>query len=387
MSEKPRILILTTAYLPLIGGSELAIKHITDRIKNAVFDLVTARYDKRMPVSEQMGNVHVFRAGGRFGQLSIILPKIFLPLALFFAARKLMRRHRYALVHVFQASQAGGAGWLLKRVYPDLPLIVTLQEGKALDAQLWLVRFLRGVIISSADALTVISTYLDRYARTINDSSPVYLIPNGVDVEKFAAEAKVWRERIRSELKAGRDKRIILTVSRLVEKNGVQNLLIAAKKVLSSHNIKLVIIGDGPLMGRLKKMSHDLNMDEHVLFTGTVTYEDLPRYLGAADVFVRPSLSEGLGTAFLEAMACGVPVVASPVGGIPDFITDGETGFFCNPRDPGRIADSIIKVLGNSDAANVVVKRAFELVRTKYNWDMIAESMSGVYSKFLFNRQ
>src|SRR4051812_29980408 len=115
MQEKPRILILSTTYLPLIGGSELAIRHITDRLERYDFDMVTSRHSADVAATEEVGRIRVFRAGGRLSRLTVLLPKNLMPLAIAITAWRLARTHRYVAVHAYQASQAAGAAWLIKR--------------------------------------------------------------------------------------------------------------------------------------------------------------------------------------------------------------------------------------------------------------------------------
>lgn len=381
-SQRPRILILSTSYLPLVGGSELAIQHITDRIHDMQFDMVTGRFGQVVS-HEKIGNIEVFRAGGRFIQFSLFLPKIFLPCAMFFVARRLMRQRSYALIHVFQASQAAGAAWLLKKIFPSVPVLLTLQEGKMLDAQPWFVRAIRAQIMVIAEQITVISSYLERYVRSVTDV-PVRIIPNGVNVRLFAEQARQWRTRTREQLNYTPGEQLIISVSRLVEKNGLHNLLSAVHEIMRERpSARLVIVGDGPLRIELEQHAQYLGITPHVLFVGTVDHENIPRYLGAADVFVRPSLSEGLGTAFLEAMACHVPVVASSAGGISDFISHGNTGVVCDPTDIHSIAAQTKGLLENPARAKKIADRAFMLVQEHYDWDTIAAATQQVYTGFL----
>jgi glycosyltransferase involved in cell wall biosynthesis len=127
MRQKPRILILSTAYLPLIGGSELAIHHIAERLPEYDFDLVTGRYDSSAPLMEQVGRIRVFRAGGRWARVSFFVPKLLLPIAIAISALRLMRTHHYVAVHAYQVSQAAGAAMLIQLFRPHTPLIVTIQ--------------------------------------------------------------------------------------------------------------------------------------------------------------------------------------------------------------------------------------------------------------------
>jgi glycosyltransferase involved in cell wall biosynthesis len=111
------------------------------------------------------------------------------------------------------------------------------------------------------------------------------------------------------------------------------------------------------------------------------TTGDRQPFCGGSDVFCRPSLSEGLGNSFLEAMAAEVPVVATPVGGIPDFLEEGVTGWFSKPRHPKMIADKIAYILEPKNAEDVqrVVRNAYKMILEKYTWEIVAERMKKVF--------
>jgi glycosyltransferase involved in cell wall biosynthesis len=132
-------------------------------------------------------------------------------------------------------------------------------------------------------------------------------------------------------------------------------------------------VGDGSLRGQLETMAKD-----NVLFVGTVSHEDLPKYMAISNIFVRPSISEGLGTAFLEAMAAGLPIVGTNVGGIPDFLKDSQTGLFCTTESKS-IAEKINLLLKDNDLRNRISENARKLVSEKYQWDNIAEEYKKLY--------
>lgn len=380
-----RILLLSTSYLPLIGGSELAIKEVTDRLADFEFDLLTARVSKDLPGEEKIGRVSVFRVGNALNLFNFLLPKNFLPLAIFFKARKLLKSGRqYDLVHVWQASQAGGAGWVLKWFYPRLPLLVTLQEGQDLKKQSWWTRFFRYLIIRKADRATAISQYLKNYLQSVKKNLPISIIPNGVDLNNFSREFGYGEiSQLGDALGIVPGDKVIMSVSRLTAKNGLENL-IRALGILAGQNpqirYRLLLVGDGEQREDLQKLSQGLNLKNRVIFAGTVRHADLPKYLKFSQVFVRPSLSEGLGSAFLEAMAAGLPVIGSAVGGIPDFLKDQVTGLVCDPLDPANIASKIKLLLEDEALRKKVVKNARELVEEKYNWEQIAKEYGKIYA-------
>lgn len=385
MAEKAKILVLSTAYLPHIGGSELAIKNITDRISDFEFDLITARLDRDTFKYEKNGNVSIFRVGGSWSLATLFLPKVFLPLLIFFKAIRLLNKNDYIAMHAFQASGSAGAGWLLKYFYPKLPFIITLQEGKNLQGQGRLINFFRDLILKKVDRATAISRYLRNYILGVNKNLKVDVIPNGVSVDDFSRNFS-YGELTDLENKLGikPDDKIIISVSRLVHKNGL-DLLIEALTILNKNGqgeYKLILVGDGLLKESLKLKVKNLKLDDQVIFTGSIENQDLPRYLKVSDVFVRPSRSEGLGISFLEAMAAGVPIIATRVGGIPDFLEDRKTGIFCS-GEPEDIAFKTRIVLENDKLRQGLIANARALVAEKYTWDRIAVEFDKLYKSLI----
>lgn len=384
LNKKPRILLLSTAYLPLVGGSELAIRNLTDRMQGYEFDMVTGRYGADMPETEQVGRVRVYRVGGALTARLFLVPKAFLPLAIFFKARRLAKQNDYALVHAYQASQAAGAAWLLSFIVPSMPRLVTVQEGKNLNEQDALIRMFRRWILRRANAVTVISAYLRDAVKQLTDV-PTHIIPNGVALERFTQRPDIAVMKDAHEhMGTGPHHRVIVSVSRLVPKNGLANLIRAlalVRQEIVHDEPVLVLIGTGPLEEELKHLSLLEGVSDSVKFIGHVEHGRLPAYLHAAHVFARPSLSEGMGSAFLEAMAAGTPVVASRVGGIADFLEEGATGFVCDPNEPVSIADALIRALKGDDSVKTIVDRARRMVQEKYDWNIIARSMEKVYEE------
>lgn len=382
MAEKAKILILSSAYLPHIGGSELAIKNITDRLPDFEFDLITARLGRGMPKTEKIGNVSVYRVG--FGYQ---LDKFLLPILGFFKALKLQDAlviQGHLVIHAYQASYGAGAGWLLKYFYPKLPFLITLQEGKNLEEQGFLINFFRKLIIKKADRATAISRYLKEYISKINKKLKVDIIPNGVDVAAFSKNFSYGEMAgLENRLGIKPDDKVIISVSRFVPKNGL-DLLIRALAILNKDGdkYKLLLVGDGPQKEELQLLITNYKLQNNIIFAGTVSSEELPLYLKISDVFVRPSRSEGLGSAFLEAMAAEVPIIGTKIGGIPDFLEDRKTGLFCT-MEPEDIAFKIRIILENDKLRQEMINNAAALVRERYDWEKIAEKFRELYFNLL----
>ena len=381
--KSKKVLILTTSFWPLVGGSETAIREVTKRLSDYHFDLITARLQADSLPVENIGHLHIFRVGNGLNFFKFLLPKSFLPLAVFRLAKKLLKKEKYDLIHVFQASQAGGAAWMLKKTGLDCPVVLTLQEGQNLSGQNWLTRFFRARIIKNVDRATAISRYLEMYLKSIKKNLPVDLIPNGVDVEKFSRNFSYGDlSQLADQLGLRPGAKVIITTSRLTPKNGLDNLiksLAVLYKNYPAEDWRLLLVGGGPQRIYLTALASSLGIAERVIFRDFVDHEDLPKYLKISHVFVRPSRSEGLGVSFLEAMAAGIPIVAPPIGGIPDFLTSGETGLFCDSNNPEDIAEKIKMILDDENLRKKIIKNARELVEEKYNWNKIAEDYRRLY--------
>jgi glycosyltransferase involved in cell wall biosynthesis len=378
MEKSKKILLFTTAYRPLIGGSEVAIEEVVRRLPDVFFDIVTPRFGRGLPQLESGDNFRIHRVGWGW-----LLDKFIFPVSGFLHARKLVKENDYNFFHVFQASWAGGAAWLLKFFHPRIPLILTLQEGKDLNSQSSFVKFTRKLLIKKADKITAISDYLRKYVLRIRRNAPVVVIPNGVGIDNFCRDFSYGElSMLQDQVGIRPGERIIITISRLVPKNGIGDL-VKAVAVLSENRkepfFKLLIIGDGEQKSDLLKLVNDLKIKDKVIFAGQVNHSDLPKYLKISDVFVRPSLSEGLGNAFLEAMAASVPVVGTPVGGIPDFLKDEETGLFCKVGNPENIAQKIEKLIFDDTLKKKIVENALKLVKEKYDWEIIATEYAKLY--------
>jgi glycosyltransferase involved in cell wall biosynthesis len=169
---------------------------------------------------------------------------------------------------------------------------------------------------------------------------------------------------------------LLITTGRLVVKNAVADTIKALS--LLGPTVKFLSIGGGHLEHELRQLVSQLKLDARVTFLPFMPQSELPPYLRAATIFVRPSLSEGLGNSFLEAMAAGIPIIATPVGGIPDFVVDGETGLFCEVDNPQSIAQKVEKLIKDRESREYIVKNAREMVEKKYDWKGIAGQMKGI---------
>jgi glycosyltransferase involved in cell wall biosynthesis len=377
---KIRILIFSIAYHPLIGGAELAVKNITDRLSRSSalgrdessfeFDVITARFSRSHPVRERIDNVNVYRVGfgGRIG-------RYLYPIFAFRLAAKLHRESPYQIVWAIMAAYGAAAAMLFKRKFPEVKYLLTLQEGDAVQNIHKKVRGFKGIWQKSfqkADYIQAISNHLANWARAEGAKCPVEVVPNGVDLNRIKYHVSSIED----------DKKIvIISASRLVSKNGMDILIRATaelKGLIHNTEYLIQILGSGPEGIRLKKLVKDLAIEDQVEFLGSVENDKVPEYLMRADIFVRPSRSEGQGIAFLEAMAAGLPVIGTPVGGIPEFVHDGDTGLLAKPEDFSDLAAKIQRLILDEPLREKLGQNGRKLVEQKYDWNVIAEKMNDV---------
>jgi glycosyltransferase involved in cell wall biosynthesis len=172
----------------------------------------------------------------------------------------------------------------------------------------------------------------------------------------------------------------LITTSRLVHKNAVDDIIRALQTL--PENIKLVILGTGGLDAELHSLAQELYVENRVQFVGYIGHKDLPRHLAVSDIFVRPSRSEGMGNSFIEAMAAGLPVIATQEGGIADFLFDAKrnpgklaTGWAVDVDSPNQIAQAVTDILANPTIAGRVVAHAREVAQLHYDWGLVADRM------------
>ncbi len=162
----------------------------------------------------------------------------------------------------------------------------------------------------------------------------------------------------------------IITTSSLISRNGLDTLIKACG--LLDLNYELTIAGDSPLRNDLENLTLKLGIIHRVKFLGRVPSDLVPSLLAASHLFVRPSRFEGFGNSFIEAMAAGIPVIGTSVGGIIDFLFDNQTGFVVPVDDPKALAEKIIYVVNNPKEVKKITQAAKKLVEENYDWDIIA---------------
>lgn len=261
----------------------------------------------------------------------------------------LCRRQSYDVIHTHFAVPSGPSAALISQTF-GIPNVLSIYGGDIYDPskalsphRIPVLRMLVKRLLVSATSVVAESTDIrDRALRHYGLSREIPVIPLGLQAPSFAGAR-------RSELGLSDDDFIIVSVGRLVARKGYEYLIRALAR-LDIPNTRLLIIGQGPRKDHLASLAASLGVSERVSFLGRVSDEAKFQYLSVSDLFVLPSLHEGFGIVFLEAMFCGLPIIATDTGGQRDFLVNGRNGFLVPPRDSNALADRIKYLYRDADA-------------------------------------
>lgn len=389
-----KILIFSLAYYPShVSGAEAAIYEITNRIDDIEFHLITLRFNHRAPKQDRIGNVLVHRIG--FG--GYYIEKIFfIPMAAL-KARMLHRVYHFDAVWSVMTYMLFPVV-LAKFLGVRAPHILTLQDGDPYDKVFnrWFIKPVAPLLdygFHAAGAIQAISSYLAEWPQKRGSHIPVEIIHNGANPRDIAAE---FDQRDIDELKAELGKKpddvFLVNTARLVHQKGNDDTIRALQYLPA--RIKLVLVGGGSDEGMLKDLANELGLTERVIFVGSVDRSVVSNYRQVADIFVGPSRSEGLGNAFLSAMASRIPVVTTQEGGLAEFVFDEKrnsgrpaTAWVVDTNSPEQIADAIKDILEHPEKVKKITKTAREIVVENYNWDRIAHKMqTRIFNRVLFKK-
>jgi len=298
------------------------------------------------------------------------------------------------------SQSAAGTRFLLSRRSRKPPVVV-IQHGTllgSLKTRLRMEGFSLRLVPYAIKAYFLDQIRLRRAAAIIAVSKQVrralireYFLPpekikvvyNGIEVSKLKVKSEKSKIERKEELGFSKKDRIVLYLGRLTKEKGLDVLLEAFRKASRLPNYqtaKLLIVGDGPCFNDLNHRSRGLGLEGMVRFVGRVPHKEVLKYYQAADVFVLPSIAdEGLPMTVIEAMAVGLPIVASRIGGIPEAVADGKTGLLVKPGDIEELETALVKLLADEDLRLRMGEKARQVAKAKFN----QEAMVGKTLKVL----
>jgi phosphatidylinositol alpha-1,6-mannosyltransferase len=374
LSNEGKVLFVTNDFGPRAGGIETFIIGLIERrafASTIVYTSAQANSQEYDQIWEKKYGVKVIRDSSR---ILLPTPRV---------ARRISALIKAEGISVAAFGAAAPLGLLahsMKR--SGIVRIVALTHGHEVWwAKVFPFSLLLRRIGTGVDSLT----YLGEYTRqmisrplTQSAKSAMIKIAPGIDTDHFSPRNSAD---LRQSLQLSQ-KKVIVCVARLVHRKGQDKLIDAMPSILESiSNAHLLIVGQGPYQSKLVKRVKKLGLEESVTFVGRINYEKLPEYICVGDLFAMPSRSrfgglevEGLGIAYLEASACGLPVIAGSSGGAPDAVVDGKSGVVVNGTDITAIAKTVIKFLRDPEGSRQMGQFGRNWVVEKWRWEIWSQA-------------
>ena len=371
MTGRPRLLVVTNDFPPRPGGIQSFLQGVVTRLPPDQVVVLTSRWrdwenwDAGVPFPVVRADTKVLLPTGQVRRQAV----------------ELFRDHGCTDVWFGAAAPLGLLGPALRKAGARR-IVATTHGHEAGWTVVPALRLLLRRVASGVDVLTYPGDYTrSRLSAAVGPHADLLqrLVP-AVDSEQFRPNG--GGAAIRAELGwSGRP--VIVCVSRLMPRKG-QDVLVEALPEIRRRvpGTALLLVGGGPARSRLEELAarHEVTEDVHI--TGSVGFDRLPAYYAAGDVFAMPCRDrlhgldiEGLGMVFLEAAACGLPVVAGRSGGSPDAVLDGDTGLVVNGRDGSEVADAVCGLLGDPERARSMGQRGKQWVAEQWTWERTVDDL------------
>jgi glycosyltransferase involved in cell wall biosynthesis len=378
-----KILILNHEFPPIGGGGGVAASNIARQLVDLGHEVVvvTTGWGERVP-EQMIDGVRVYRIpGARRSQLdSKVMATMFRYCTIgYWRASEVIRKWHPDILHAFFTVPAGWVAVRLGKKF-RIPTVISLRGSDVpghnpdeFSLQMNLLKPFIGRLWRKADSVVAVSKSLrDRAYQNMPDGF-IDVVYNGVNLERFFPP-HIPRNHV-GPLR-------ILTVSRLVKLKGIQFLIQALSRIGSAMKIDFMwrVVGDGNYRSQLESQAKTLGI-ENSSFLGGCPQESLLLHYNWAELFVLPSLAESFGIAFAEAMACGLPVIGTRVGGIPEFVRHGIDGLLVRPANTNAIFDALNTLVRKREEFEAIGKKARHHIEKNFNWRNAACSYAAHYTK------
>ena len=376
MSDAKRVLYIF-ATLP-IGGAEEHLKTVVLNLKPYGFTPVVCCIGDKGVIGEE-----IEAAGVSVITLEKMKGKGFDPMIIKDIST-LIKREGIDIVHthLYHANMYGRSAALAARV----PVVAT--EHNVYKSYKKKRSIINRLLAKKTDKMIAVSRAVkdEICARDSIAPAKVEVIYNGIEVDRFKVPSAEEKSAARVKLALDPKAPVIGTISRLSKQKGHTFLLKAFAELLASFpDLRLLIVGSGPLDEELRSEARELAIEENIIFTGA--RRDVPEVLKAIDIFAMPSLWEGFPVSLLEAFATGLPVVATPVGGVADAIERNLSGLLVEPEDVQGLKYALTKLLEDKEFAASLGKEARAVVEDRFSVTTMLDSMTSLYKDILEKRK
>jgi glycosyltransferase involved in cell wall biosynthesis len=371
------ILIINSEYPPIGGGAGNASAHIAAQLAKLGYKVtvITSRFGK-LPHKEKTENITIYRIPSirRRPDRSNPLEQILFILSASFWNLSLIPRLKPNATLAFFGVPSGAIAWLIKIIY-QIPYVISLRGGdvpgfRPYDFYIYhklMTPFLR-IIWKNAFAVVANSNGLRQLAAAFDSKFEIPIIPNGVDLELYKIVQRDWSHPR------------LLSVGRIVHQKGL-DLAMHALGGLKDLNWEWRIVGDGPHMQVLQSLAEELGIADRVFFLGWQSRGQVIEKYKQSNVFLFPSRHEGMPNAILEAMASGLPVVATCIAGNEELVTDGKTGHLVPAEDVESLQAALKKILNDSALRQQMGEASRRRVEENYSWESTAQQYALLLEK------
>lgn len=351
--NNPKVWMIIPSFFPTIGGTESQVQNLTQLLLANGWSIrvITRQHNWAFPSGLPGGELiinntpvtRIFSRGGtKIGSLLFLLGGLW-----------------YLLLHgqrsIYHAHDLGAAGWLaiVARYLLGGRCLIKLRTGREQYEKIFaggLARWYFSKMLQLADRIVVVNSGVEQYLQNLGIlTERIIFLPNAINVDHYYPVSSEEKFAAQQRLNLSPQKNIVLYVGRLQPVKGVDVLVRAWALVPQDirHNSRLLLVGDGAEYETINRMAEALNITESVILVGR--QEAVRDYYWASDIFVLPSRSEGQSNALVEAMACGLPVVASNVGGAPDIIKEGKNGVLFESENHEQFAQKLTSLLKQPD--------------------------------------
>lgn len=358
------------------GGTEIMTARLVTNMSPA-FRNELCFLGKRGPVGEELEH-----KGFKVYYLPLASPWALPMVAL--RLYRLLRTNRYDILHLY-GLKANLLGRILGRLTGHNKILGGLRSeypsGVKKSWTLWLDRLTFGLSLGYVSNSQAAIDFLTAHGY---DRGKFWLIHNGIDIKPFYERSEKEKERIKQEYRLPYNKAIITCVANLRPPKSHEYLIRALYEVKKERlDFIALFVGDGPLRENLRKIVLKLELNEKVRFLGSRDQEEIPKILAITDIFVLPSLWEGLPTAIIEAMTAGCPVVATAVGGTPELVINGKTGFLVDSCDSEALAREIAKLLKNPQLCETMGEAGAKRIEEHFTLEKIVQNYETLYRNLM----
>jgi glycosyltransferase involved in cell wall biosynthesis len=389
-----RLCVVSSLYHPSLGGLGRQAQLLTERLaEEGIKVFVIARRLKGTPSATFSPKVKVYRAWSirpyihTFEKIKLVNIFISLTFSMNCALLLIRERRSYDVVHFHGASLPVFSQILLlkllrKKVIAKVAAANIGIEAGSLSGRYFGVGYLTRRLLRFVDAFIATTTEIEK--GLLNDgfsAEKIKRIPNFIDFTVFSPASMKKKQKLRKQIGL-KGKKIVLFSGRFIGRKGIRVLLEAWRDVIKkSPSAQLILLGDGPLFDKMKRMAEEFSIDGSVEFRGHIL--QVTDFLQAADIFVLPSLQEGMPNSLLEAMACGLAPVATRIGGVVDIIIDDKNGVLVEASDFQELTQGLLKLLNEKELVRVIGSNAYQTIRDFYSLDNITARYSEVYQSLL----